>query len=391
MRTLLLSLYLAFGLIGLAQNTGIGTPNPQGKLQINNNNGLRPSLLLSDSAVLAGGSIRWQNIATGKWMEVQGAATTPFSNGNALLIGSDSLAIASFNGTGRVGIHNNAPTEALDVNGNINLNGTIKVNGNDGTAGQVLSNIGSGGLQWRTPATTGTEENIATFSATTAGAVQTFTVPAGVTKIAVEAWGGGGTGGSTVAYLSGSAGGAGGGGGGYYKSWFAVAPGNVVNIVVGKGGTAAAPATGSAVTVGAISLIAQGGGNAVTTVVTTLGVISTLSVVSGRGGGVSVASGSFQNYTFARGADGDPTLYSVTIIGPNPLTGNTDYADNYQWGRGGNAGNSVYTGGIGGQSVGLNLPYHVTKGTDGGVPGGGGGGDRGRITNGGDGVVVVHY
>jgi hypothetical protein len=39
--------------------------------------------------------------------------------------------------------------------------------------------LAGGGIRW---------QNIATFSTTAAGAVQTFTVPAGVTKIAVEAW-----------------------------------------------------------------------------------------------------------------------------------------------------------------------------------------------------------
>ena len=40
--------------------------------------------------------------------------------------------------TTNVGIGTTNPAEKLDVNGNINLNGTIKVNGQDGQAGQVL-------------------------------------------------------------------------------------------------------------------------------------------------------------------------------------------------------------------------------------------------------------
>lgn len=381
MRTLIVFLSLCFAWPVIAQNTGIGTPNPQGKLQINNNNVLRPSLLLADSALLSGGSIRWQNIATGKWMELQGAATTAFSNGNALLIGSDSLAIASFNGTGRVGIRNNAPTEALDVNGNINLNGTIKVNGNDGTAGQVLSNTGSGNLQWRTPTSTAPEENIATFSATTAGAVQTFTVPTNVTKIAVEAWGGGGTGGSTVTSpFLGAVGGGGGGGGGYVKAWFSVVPGSTVNIVVGKGGTASTSATSSSVTYGAVTVSADPGNNAVTTVPALGGLVC----AGGRGGGITVSSG-FQSFIYVKGADGQAPTYTVSVIGSN------QYADNYQWGRGGDAGNTVNTGGTSGQSVGMGLSYHYSAASIGGAPGGGGGGDRGRITNGWDGVVVVRW
>ncbi|MEQ1935687.1 MAG: hypothetical protein ABL962_17660 [Fimbriimonadaceae bacterium] len=40
--------------------------------------------------------------------------------------------------TTNVGIGTTNPAEKLDVNGNINLNGTIKVNGQDGQAGQVV-------------------------------------------------------------------------------------------------------------------------------------------------------------------------------------------------------------------------------------------------------------
>jgi hypothetical protein len=382
MRTLLTALSICVCWPAISQNTGIGTVNPQGKLQINNNNGLRPTLLLADSALLSGGSIRWQNIVTDKWMELRGAATTAFSNGNALLIGSDSITIASFNGTGRVGIRNTAPTEALDVNGNINLNGTIKVNGNDGTAGQVLINTGSGGLQWRSPSATGAaDENIATFWPASAGAVQTFTVPAGVTKIAVEAWGGGGTGGSTATSpFLGAVGGGGGGGGGYVKAWFTVTPGSTVNIVVGKGGTAATAATASTVTYGAATVSADPGNNAVTTVPALGGLVC----AGGRGGGITVSNG-FQSFVFVKGADGQAPVYTVSVIGSN------QYTDNYQWGRGGDAGNTINTGGTSGQSVGMGFSYHYSSGSIGGSPGGGGGGDRGRITNGWDGLVVVRW
>jgi hypothetical protein len=48
----------------------------------------------------------------------------------------------------RVGIGNPAPSEKLDVAGNINVTGTIKANGVDGTANQVLMKNGSGILAW---------------------------------------------------------------------------------------------------------------------------------------------------------------------------------------------------------------------------------------------------
>jgi Protein of unknown function (DUF1566) len=55
-----------------------------------------------------------------------------------------------------VGIGSPAPTEKLDVTGNINVTGTIKANGVAGTAGQVLKSTGSA-MAWEnasTPATT---------------------------------------------------------------------------------------------------------------------------------------------------------------------------------------------------------------------------------------------
>ncbi|MBL7729150.1 MAG: hypothetical protein JNM68_15745, partial [Dinghuibacter sp.] len=95
------------------------------------------------------------------------------------------------------GIGTNTPTEKLDVHGNINITGVIKTNGTDGAPGQVLTRGSGNTLQWATVnANTSATENFQVFTATTAGAVQTFTVPAGVTKITAEAWGGGGTGGA---------------------------------------------------------------------------------------------------------------------------------------------------------------------------------------------------
>lgn len=63
----------------------------------------------------------------------------------------------------------------------------------------------------------------------------TFTVPAGVSSIVVEAWGAGG-GGSTI--TSSRRRGGGGGGGAYARSIIAVTPGSTYSVVVGTGGAA---------------------------------------------------------------------------------------------------------------------------------------------------------
>jgi hypothetical protein len=47
-----------------------------------------------------------------------------------------------------VGIGNPAPNEKLDVTGNINVTGTIKANGVDGTANQVLAKNASNNMAW---------------------------------------------------------------------------------------------------------------------------------------------------------------------------------------------------------------------------------------------------
>jgi hypothetical protein len=53
-----------------------------------------------------------------------------------------------------VGIGNSSPAEKLDVTGNINVTGTIKANGVDGTPNQVLMKNNAGNLEWGSQAFT---------------------------------------------------------------------------------------------------------------------------------------------------------------------------------------------------------------------------------------------
>jgi len=55
---------------------------------------------------------------------------------------------AYFTPNGRLGLGQASPTERLDVNGNINLTGLLKVNGNGGTSGQVLTSNGASDPTW---------------------------------------------------------------------------------------------------------------------------------------------------------------------------------------------------------------------------------------------------
>jgi MSHA biogenesis protein MshQ len=96
-----------------------------------------------------------------------------------------------------------------------------------------------------------------------------WTAPAGVTSVTVEAWGGGGAGGGNP---TSSDGGGGGGGGGYSKSTITVVPGNNYTVTVGAGGTGVVGSNGNpggqSFFINAATLRANGGaGGAVATTV----------------------------------------------------------------------------------------------------------------------------
>ncbi len=175
-----------------------------------------------------------------------------------------------------------------------------------------------------------------------------FIVPAGVTRIAVEVWGGGGGGGKATNSTSAAAG-AGGGAGGYGKGVFAVTPGAGYTVVVGAGGGPAAAGGASSFGV----LISAGGGSAGANGPCPLG-------STGGAGGTSAA--------------------------PLNITGGVG-----QWTAtlGGNYGGSAGNGGSGGPG-----DAGTAGGSSGQVPGGGGGGgfdlsDAGGA--GGQGRVIVYY
>lgn len=175
-----------------------------------------------------------------------------------------------------------------------------------------------------------------------------WTVPAGVTVIEIELWGGGGSG-------AGGQQGYGGGPGGYSKGAFAVTPGQVLPIIVGAGG---APSSGDSgnyggtTSVGAL-IYGNGGGPAINS--------------SGLGGVPGTSDGGSVNVTASRG-------------------GGAAYNFNGTYGQG--AGGGAPFGGAPGQ-VGLNA-----NGADGVFPGGGSNGSSlagGSSGRGGAGFVIIRY
>lgn len=204
-----------------------------------------------------------------------------------------------------------------------------------------------------------------------------FTVPAGVTSITVEAWGGGGRGGSTTASTSDRAGG-GGGGGAYARSTLTVTPGQTYSLDVGAGSSTTSAGGDSAFRNGGTILVRARGGNSAANNSTT-----------GVAGGTAASS------------TGDVTRSGGT--GANGTTSGTD-----RGGGGGssagpnNPGNngSAATGGVGvtDGGAGGNASTGTGNGAAGTTPGGGGGGAAscggcGARTggNGGNGQVRVSY
>ena len=175
----------------------------------------------------------------------------------------------------------------------------------------------------------------------------TFTVPAGVTKILVTAFGAGG---------GGSGSGGGGGGERIIKKAYSVTPGTAISIKIGVGGTDAV--AGGSTVIGSLVTVA---------------------------GGIS-------------GKDTAPSTYKGTVGGH----GNENGQDNFM-AYGGKSGSGDRSGGGGGAGYdnggpGASRGDYARKGGDGGIGAGGGGGGYGIYPEsygeggkGGDGIVIIEW
>jgi len=132
-----------------SQNLGIGITTPAAPLHLKSNN--QEILRLDGTAPY----ISFYNGTSYKGYL--------WHDGNSMILGSSTdqpviisanynLFPAYFTSNGRLGLGFALPSERLHVNGNINLSGLLKINGNAGTAGQVLTSNGASNPAWENAA-----------------------------------------------------------------------------------------------------------------------------------------------------------------------------------------------------------------------------------------------
>lgn len=309
-----------------------------------------------------------------------------------LLIGGTFILLTAH--SQNVGIGTNSPTETLDVNGNVNVSGNLKVNGVAGEAGQTLITNNTGATQWGTVSSSdgGQYKNFVGFSLE--GAVPNWQIPVGVKKILVEAWGAGG-GGS----VSG-----GGGGGGYVRTQIGVSAGAIVNITLGSEGAGSQANTSQA---------GGNGGNTIVSIPDSNGTVWYAVAFGGQGayvnpgsefyssyneGGISYVASAYPisnlnqlypYYDVVWGEHGFPATLTFTQVQAGI------FAQEQTGGMGGNAGNTYNTGAGGARRFINTTPYvnNAYSAARGKLGGGGGGGLIGLNggADGGGGKVVIWY
>lgn len=125
-----------------------------------------------------------------------------------------------------------------------------------------------------------------------------WTVPAGVSSVTVEVWGGGGGGGGAAANVNGSAGG-GGGGGGFARSVLSVSEGQTYTITYGSGGPGGGTGGGNGTTGGTSTFTGTGG-----TVSASGGIRGLGATVSTASGGAGGSGSGTVNFSGGSGAGG---------------------------------------------------------------------------------------
>lgn len=376
----LLMLLLPFKM-SFSQNVGVGTIAPNARLEIKDTANTKVKITSKNFVDTS------QLVLSNRLSDLYGTDMILSSNqeqgirviARSDLPGNNSDSILMITPSGRLGINKpGLPAYTLDVNGDINTAGSLRINGNQGTNGQVLRSNGNGSMTWGN-IDLSDYPNLATFWSAGSG---TWSVPAGITRILVEVWGAGG--GANIY--------GGGGGGGYVKAVISVTPGGTVSYTVGASG----PGSTNTGTNGGSSSISYGGTISVTAN-GGYGAAFTSPAVSSGSGGNFIPLGTIA-FVGMNGERGEPIKNEFT------QTGASVFYETVTGGRGGNAGNTENSGGEASYAIAKatapvsNIKYQY--GGYGRQPGGGGGSGVSYVTaglgfvNGSDGaagMVIIHY
>ncbi len=145
-----------------AGNVGIGTANPQRKLEIGSGYAIRTPYLDPGNISSTYEFVRF-GCDTAYWAGfMHNISSASYGNGDDFTIytyDNRDIVLRPSGGAqthilgGYVGIGTTSPAEKLDVNGNVKFSGALMPNGSAGTSGQILTSQGPGQPPvWQTPA-----------------------------------------------------------------------------------------------------------------------------------------------------------------------------------------------------------------------------------------------
>ena len=130
----------------VSTNVGIGTETPTAGLNIVKNVGT-PLLELEGSGLIGGG-LHFTYTSTSEGYQIRsddtGGINLEASGSNKISFETSSTERMRITGSGNIGIGTIAPTERLDVVGNMRFSGALMPNNQPGAAGQVLQSNGAG-------------------------------------------------------------------------------------------------------------------------------------------------------------------------------------------------------------------------------------------------------
>lgn len=356
-----------FTLIGDGR-VGINNINPATSLDVNSN--------ASQTSIFNGGSQMYISLAeqgnfrgyigsyAGSPEDVDFGTYGTNETGKVHLTAGGNVPRLTVTPNGNTGIGTTTPAEKLDVNGSINVSQTIKANGVAGQPGQVLSLNDNGNIAW---GDISEFKNHRTFFYHSAPIY--WTVPAGVTRVMIEGWGGG-AGGSILGS---------GGGGGYVCAWHPVIAGHIISFLIGNGGEGGVNSGGGE----------DGGTTDISMPTEFISASGGRSTTSVKGSGGFYIPGSRGIGTPGEEGQENQLVYQQSNA--------TTFLESTIGGKGGNGGNTSYTGASGGYRLynpSTATQIKLTTPNIARSPGGGGAGHYIGIAincSGAPGMVIIHY